>query len=59
MMIACATYLVNAFAVLTVPQVAPLIEKVAMPLYFGEVPIMFRLLIWGARGPLANEPVAE
>lgn len=59
MMIAGATYLANAFAVLTVPQAAPLIEKVAMPLYFGEVPIMFWLLIWGARGPLANEPVAE
>ncbi len=59
MMIAGATYLANAFAVLTVPQVAPLIGKVAMPLYFGEVPIMFWLLIWGARGPRANELVAE
>jgi hypothetical protein len=55
MMIAGATYLANAFAVLAVPQAAPLIEKVAMPLYFGEVPIMFWLLIWGARGPKANE----
>lgn len=58
MMIAGATYLANAFAVLTLPQVAPFIEKVAMPLYFGEVPIMFWLLIWGARGPRANEPVS-
>lgn len=59
MMIAGATYLVNAFAVLTVPSVAPFVEKVAMPLYFGEVPIMFWLLIWGARGPKASEPLAE
>jgi hypothetical protein len=59
MMVAGATYIANAFAVLTVPQVAPLIEKVAMPLYFGEVPIMFWLLLWGARGPLADAPVPE
>jgi len=59
MMITGATYIVNAFAVLTVPSVVPFIDKVAMPLYFGELPIMFWLLIWGARGPKANELVAE
>jgi len=59
MMVAGAAYLANAFATLTLPQVLPFIEKVAMPLYFGEVPIMFWLLIWGARGPRANEPVTE
>lgn len=59
MMITGATYIVNAFAVLTVPSVVPFIDKVAMPLYFGELPIMFWLLIWGARGPKANELLAE
>ncbi|HXV14195.1 MAG TPA: DUF4386 domain-containing protein [Candidatus Krumholzibacteria bacterium] len=59
MMVAGATYLANAFATLSLPQLVPLIEKVAMPLYFGEVPIMFWLLIWGARGPLADTPVSE
>jgi Domain of unknown function (DUF4386) len=59
MMITGATYIANAFAVLTLPAAAPFIEKIAMPLYFGEVPIMFWLLIWGARGPKANELVTE
>jgi hypothetical protein len=49
MMLAGAAYLATSFTTLVMPQYAPLAEKIAMPLYFGELPIIFWLLIWGAR----------
>lgn len=58
MMIAGAAYFVNAFITLVFPQYVAAVAKVMMILYFGEIPIMFWLLFWGARGPKANEPVA-
>ena len=49
LMIAGASYLASSFTTLVVPQYAPLVSKVALPLQFGELPIIFWLLIWGAR----------
>jgi len=49
LMIAGVAYLASSFATLVLPRYAPLVEKVAMPLYFGELPIIFWLLIWGAK----------
>jgi hypothetical protein len=49
LMIAGAAYLANAFAALLVPRFEPLVSRVAMPLEFGEAPIIFWLLIWGAK----------
>jgi hypothetical protein len=38
-----------AFATLVLPQYAELVSKVAFPLEVGELPIIFWLLIWGAK----------
>ncbi len=42
-------YLASSFATLILPQYASLVNRFAMVLYFGELPIIFWLLIWGAR----------
>jgi hypothetical protein len=51
-------YLAAAFGNLVVPAWKPVIGPVAQILEFGELPIMFWLLIWGARGERAHEPAA-
>lgn len=53
MLAAGVAYLANSFTTLVLPQYAPQVARVAMVLYFGEVPIMFWLLIWGAREPVS------
>ena len=58
LMIAGVAYLASSFATLVLPRYAPLVEKVAMPLYFGELPIIFWLLIWGAKTRPADAPAA-
>lgn len=54
LMVAGVAYLASAFATLIVPRYAPLVGQVALPLEVGEVPIIFWLLIWGARTPPAG-----
>jgi hypothetical protein len=49
--VAGAAYLASSIATLILPKYAPLVGKVALPLEVGEVPIIFWLLIWGARTP--------
>lgn len=49
LMIAGSAYLARAFAVLVLPQYAPLVGQVALPLEVAELPIIFWLLIWGAK----------
>lgn len=49
LMIAGVGYLASAFTTLVVPQYAPLVNKLALPLEFGELPIIVWLLIWGAK----------
>jgi hypothetical protein len=49
MMIAGAGYLASSFTSLLLPRYAPAVGRFAMALYFGEIPIMFWLLIWGAK----------
>jgi hypothetical protein len=49
LMIAGVGYLASAFATLVLPQYAPLVNKVALPLEFGELPIIVWLLFWGAK----------
>jgi hypothetical protein len=44
-----AAYLASACATLLLPRFAPLVARIAMPFYFGELPIFFWYLIWGAR----------
>ena len=50
-------YLASATSILVLPQLSPFVSKFAMLLYTGELPIMFWLLIRGARGPAAATPV--
>ncbi len=51
LMIAGAAYLVSAFATLVLPRFAPLVGQIALPLEVAEVPIIFWLVIWGAKTP--------
>ena len=53
-----AGYLASSFARLVVPPLVPLVDRLALPLQIAEVPILFWLAIWGARGPKASEPAA-
>jgi hypothetical protein len=55
--IAGAAYVASAFATLIVPAWAPAVGSVAGLLEIAEVPIIFWLAFWGARGPRAGEPL--
>jgi hypothetical protein len=50
LMIAGVANLGNCFTALLLPQYAPLVSLVAAPLQLAELPIVFWLLIWGAKG---------
>src|SRR6266481_5876926 len=57
LMIAGVAYLANAFATFILPRYAPLVDQFTMVLTAGELPIIFWLLIWGARDqPLDEQP---
>jgi Domain of unknown function (DUF4386) len=58
LMIAGAAYLASAFATLVLPQYAPLVGQVALPLEAAELPIIFWLVIWGAKTRPADAPAA-
>ncbi|MFL6237612.1 MAG: DUF4386 domain-containing protein [Thermoanaerobaculia bacterium] len=49
LMVAGTAYLANAFVSLILPQYRGLIGQIALLLETGELPIIFWLLIWGAR----------
>jgi hypothetical protein len=49
LMIAGTAYLASSFTTLVLPQYAPLVSQIALPLEVAELPIIFWLLIWGAR----------
>ncbi len=49
LMVAGVGYLASAFATLVLPRYAETVAQVALPLEFAEVPIIFWLVIWGAR----------
>src|SRR5207253_3893626 len=49
LMIAGTGYPADSFAELLLPQYADAVSRVTMILNFGELPIIFWLLIWGAR----------
>lgn len=58
LMIAGVAYLASAFATLVLPRYAPLVSRIALPLEVAELPIVFWLLIWGARTPPAGASAA-
>lgn len=49
LMLAGVGYLAASFATLVVPQYAPMVEQVALPLEIAEVPVVFWLAIWGVK----------
>ena len=53
--IAGVGYLVSSFATLVLPRYAPLVSTVTSPLLIAELPIIFWLVIWGAR----TRPISE
>ncbi len=53
--VAGAAYFINSFIALCAPQYLDAFGKIAMIFFLCEPPIMFWLLIWGARGPRASE----
>jgi len=50
LIVAGVGYLASAFTALLLPQYQKLVAQYALILEFGELPIIFWLLIWGARG---------
>jgi hypothetical protein len=57
LMIAGAGYVANSFAALTFPRALPAVDRITSITNLAEVPIIFWLLIWGAR-PQARTVVA-
>lgn len=49
LMIAGAGYVASSFATLVLPRYAPMVSQVTSLLLFGELPIIFWLLVWGAK----------
>jgi len=52
-------YLASSFAALLLPQYARLVDQFAMVLTAGELPIIFWLLIWGAKDQPLDEQAAD
>ena len=47
--VAGAAYLAIAFSTLVMPSLRPFVDPIALTLKMGELPIIFWLLIWGAK----------
>ncbi len=54
--VAGSGYLASSFTSLLLPQYARLVDQFAMALTAGELPIIFWLLIWGAKVPPLDQP---
>ena len=59
LMIAGFAYVVSSFASIALPAYKQVVSQFMMPLYFGEVPIIFWLLIKGAKAPEGGGPHTE
>ena len=49
LLVAGSAYLAAAFAAIALPQFSPIVAKIALPLEVAELPVVFWLLIRGAR----------
>lgn len=56
LIIAGIGYLASSFATLVLPRYAELVSQIAFPLQVAEVPIIFWLLIWGAKTRPTDAP---
>lgn len=62
LIIAGVGYLASSFTTLLLPTYESLVDRIAGVLEFGELPVIFWLLIWGARTPKsegANVPAMD
>jgi uncharacterized protein DUF4386 len=59
LMIAGSAYLASSFTSILLPRYASLVGQFAMVLEIGEVPIIFWLLIWGAKAQASGAPVSS
>ena len=57
--IAASGYLASSFTSLLLPSYRHLVDQFATVLTAGELPIIFWLLIWGAKDQLVNQPHAD
>lgn len=57
LLVAGSAYVMAAFTTLVLPRWDPWMSKIALPLEAAELPIIFWLLIWGARTERAAAPV--
>jgi hypothetical protein len=55
LMIAGCGYVANSFAALVLPRFLPAVDRITTLTNLGELPIIFWLLIWGARPQAARE----
>jgi hypothetical protein len=51
LMIAGVAYVATAFTTLVIPHYASIVSRIALPVEVAELPIIFWLLIWGAKTP--------
>jgi hypothetical protein len=56
LLVAGAGYVISSFVSIVLPQNLKAVSSVTSVMIFGELPIMFWLAIWGARGPRADAP---
>jgi hypothetical protein len=54
LMVAGIAYLTSSITAIALPEYRSIVSRFTMPLYFGEVPIIFWLMIKGARAPQAR-----
>jgi predicted transporter len=54
LLLAGLAYLISSVTSLVLPEYRQVVSRIMMPLYFGEVPIIFWLLIKGAKVPQTN-----
>lgn len=54
LMVAGFAYLTNSLTSIVLPAYRPVVSQILTPLYFGEVPIIFWLLIKGAKVPMTG-----
>jgi hypothetical protein len=59
LMIAGSGYLVSSFTTLVLPQYQRLLGSFALILGLGELPIIFWLLIWGAKMKRSDSPASS
>lgn len=59
LMIAGTGYVADSFAELVLPHYADAVGRVTMITNFGELPIIFWLLIWGAKPQRGSVPAAQ